>query len=358
MNERSATPPLARPRPFLDALQAYVPGEQPGAGFIKLNTNEFPYPAAPEVLEAIRREASDLVRVYPNPTCEPLRAALARRHGVEPDQVLVGNGSDEVLRLLAHAWLDRDRTLSIVEPTYTLYEVLAAQFEGRVHVHPLEGQTGLPESLFRGGWDLCLLPVPNPPLGTVFPEADLRRLMQMAGLVVLDAAYADFADHCDFIPWIAQAPNLVVTRTFSKSHGLAGMRVGYAVGPRRVIEDLHKLRDSYNVNRISQAAALGALAADAYYRTRAREIVESREGLSGELRALGFDVPPSRGNFVFARHPRAAEVFAALRARRILVRHFNRPGLQDGLRITIGTPEENAALLDALRAIRSDGLPV
>jgi histidinol-phosphate aminotransferase len=336
-------------RPFMDALEAYVPGEQPsGGGWVKLNTNEFPYPAAPEVIEAIRREAADTVRVYPDPTARRLREALAARHGVHPEQILAGNGSDEILRLLAHAFLGAGRRLAVVRPTYTLYEVLAAMFEAQVDVHPLEDDEQLPESLFAQSWDACFLPVPNPPLGTVFPDEALERLAARGALLVLDGAYVDFSEGHEPLPLLERYPNVVLTRTFSKSAGLAGMRVGYMIGDRALIEAMHKLRDSYNVNRVSQAAALAAVAAGDYYAARAREIVHSRRALTGELRERGFHVHESRGNFVFARHPRAPQIYEELKERRILVRYFRHSGLEDGMRITIGTHEENRALVEAL----------
>ena len=351
----TARPPITS-RPFLESLEAYVPGEQPGGGFIKLNTNEFPYPAAPEVVEAIAQEAADTVRIYPDPTATALREALGVRHGVDPDRIIVGNGSDEILRLLAHAWLDRGRRLAIVDPTYTLYEVLAAQFEAQVAVHPLVDGERLPESLFTEDWAACFLPVPNPPLGTVFPDADLLRLAACSGLLVLDGAYIDFASGHEPLAWLDEHPNLVVTRSFSKSYGLAGLRVGYAVARRALIETLHKLRDSYNVNRISQAAATAAVKAADYYRRYAERIVAARERLADDLRKRGFVVPPSQGNFLFARHPKAPEIFQALKVRRILVRYFTQPNLADGLRITIGTDEEVATLIASLDALREVGI--
>lgn len=355
MTTQATTTPT--PRPFLEGLAAYVPGEQPReAGFIKLNTNEFPYPAAPEVLEAIRREAADSVRVYPDPLCTALRKGLAGRYGVEPGQVLVGNGSDEILRYLAHAFLGPGRRLAVVEPTYTLYQVLAAQFEAETAIHPLVGAERLPESLFTAEWDACFLPVPNPPIGTLFTHEELSRLAGTGRLVVLDGAYIDFAPGYDPTVYLKAYPNVVLTGTFSKSFGLAGMRVGYMIGRPELIATMHKLRDSYNVNRISQAAALGALAGAGHYRAKCDEIIASRASLTRELEERGFRVPASRGNFIFARHPKAPVLYEALKARKILVRYFTHSGLEGGVRITIGTPEENRALVGVLDALAAEGL--
>ena len=344
------------PREFVETIKPYVPGEQPrGSGIIKLNTNEFPYPPAPEVLEAIRREATETVRLYPEPTCAKLREALAPRHGVKPEQITVGNGSDELLRLLAHAYLGDRRKLGIVQPTYTLFEVLAAQFGAEVMVFPLDHGERLPGGLIAAPWDACFLPSPNPPLGTAFPLDDLRRLAEKGRLVVLDGAYIDFAEEQDQEELIEAYPNVVLTRSFSKGWGLAGLRLGYAVGDARMIETINKLRDIYNVNRITQAAGLAALGASAYYKERRRELIAERERLAAELGRRRFRVHPSQANFLFARHPRAAELYRTLKDRKILVRHFNHSGLQGGVRITVGTPEENKALLYALDAILPEG---
>jgi histidinol-phosphate aminotransferase len=342
---------LPPPRPELAGLEPYVPGEQPAdPKTVKLNTNEFPYPAAPEVIEALRRETGDRVRVYPNPTAEPLRRRLAERHGVTPERVIVGNGSDEILRLIVHAFGGPGRTLAIVEPTYSLFPVLAEQFATPLRTHALGGGTELPEGLFEDAADLCLLPTPNPPLGTAWDTATLERLAAKRWLLALDGAYVDFAGEDAARPLIDRYPNVLLTRTFSKSAGLAGMRVGYAIGDARAIDALNRLRDSYNVNRMSQAAAMGALEGWAYYRRKCDEIVESRRRLAEELTARGWRVHPSAGNFVFARHRDVKGICAGLKARGVLVRYFKRPGLDDGVRITIGTPAEIDALLGALDA--------
>ena len=344
-------PPL--PRAFVTELASYVPGEQPTEpGYIKLNTNEFPYAAPKGVKAAIVREAADSVRVYPNPASAPLRAALAARHGVTPQQVLVGNGSDEILRLLAHAFLGAGRKLAVVRPSYTLYDVLAAQFEAEVAVHPLDGGEILPDSLYQEPWDACFLPVPNPPLGTQFAEDALRALAALGRILVLDGAYVDFTTQAhEPIAWLPQYPNLIVTRTFSKSFGLAGMRVGYTVAHPAIIDWLDRLRDSYNINRISQSAALAALEASDYYKARCAEIIASRTLLTAQLSSRGYRVHASQGNFVFARHKHAQAIYEKLKERKILVRYFAHSGLEDGLRITIGTPEELTALVAALDQI-------
>ena len=345
------------PHPHIAALEPYVPGEQPhGDGWVKMNTNEFPYPAAAGVVEAIRREAADSIRIYPDPVCTLLREILAEHHGVEPDRILVGNGSDEILRMLFHAFVGQGRRVAIVRPTYTLFEVLAGMFAADIQNHELAPEhERLPESLFDEKWDACFLPLPNPPLGSVFPDGDLDRLVGTGRMIILDGAYQDFSEYADPLERHADRPNVVFTRTFSKSYGLAGLRVGYGIAVAEVITDLHRIRDSYNVNRVSQAAALAALEASGYYRERCDQIMKSRRQLAQDLTALGFRVHPGQANFLFARHPRAEMIFRELKGQKILVRYFDQAGLKDGVRITIGGPKENQALVDALKSMDLNG---
>lgn len=337
------------PQPFLRRLEAYTPGEQPtDAGTIKLNTNEFPYPPAPEVIEAIRREAGNLLRRYPSPRCEKLRERLAARHRVDPGQIFVGNGSDEVLRLLIQAYGGPGRTVASLEPSYSLYATLVQIANGNYQGYKLDGLTGWPRDLTAEAWDVFLLCVPNPPIGVVYPFDKVSNLSKGSGLLVLDEAYIEFADEISPEYLAFEAPNVVRTRTFSKAFALAGLRVGYAVGPREVVEQLSRIADSYNVNRISQAAAVAALEAEAYYAARLDEMRVNRGWLGAQLEGRNFEVRPSQGNFVFALHPRARELYEGLKRRGILVRHFNRPPLDRGLRISIGTMEELQRLMSGI----------
>jgi len=343
------------PRKVVQKLEAYVPGEQPKVwDIVKLNTNEFPYPPAPEVLEAIRAEATEAVRRYPNPTSQPLRQVLAHQCGFAEENILVGNGSDENLRLLAQAYLEPGDALAVVDPTYSLYPVLAAMFEGRLSVHPVDSYGRLPRNLFQVSPRMFMIANPNPPIGTLFSEQDLRELADRhpQSLLVIDEAYVAFSPN-DCLKLARECANVVVTRTFSKSYGMAGMRVGYVVAHRQVIETLDKIRDSYNVNRVSQAAAIAAIGAQDYYDERCRQIIATRDSLRQEMIALGYDVPASAGNFIFARSGDGRSLMEALRDRNILVRYFDLPGLRDGVRITIGTEEETARLLEALKGLRA-----
>jgi len=337
------------PRPSLRAFRAYQPGEQPSdPATLKLNTNEFPYAPAPAVLEAIRQEAAESIRLYPSPRCDRLRASLAALHGVEAGRVLVTNGSDEALRLIMHAYAAPGRMIATTWPTYSLYPTLALAFETPLSSIELTGLERLPEELFSLSWEALFLSSPNPPLGTFFPLEAVRRLAAPGGLLVLDLAYADFADEPDRYDPLLKLENVITVCTFSKAYGLAGLRLGYAVGGAEAIGLLSALADSYNVNRISQAAGLAALASAAYYAPLIREIRRERSRLTAALTDRGFRVPPSQANFIFAFHPAAREVQQRLRRRRVLVRHFDDGALAGGLRISIGTPEQHERLLAAL----------
>lgn len=339
--------------PWIARLEAYIPGEQPREpGFIKLNTNESPYPPAPEVLDAVRRSAEEaLFNKYPDPASCALRAALARQNGVRPEQVLVGNGSDEVLRLICHTFLDpgRDR-IGMVHPTYSLYRTLAALFGCEsVSWDPEAPDYAIPAGVKTAPVRIVFLANPNPPIGTWWPVAALADLAAADPdrLLVIDEAYVDFAEG-DALEVMRNHPNVLISRTFSKSYSLAGLRVGYVIAGEELIAQMDKARDSYNVNRVSQAAALAAVGAGQYYLEKCAVIRADRAYLTGQLRARGFEVPESQGNFVFARRQGAAGLYQKLKELKILVRYFSDPALADGVRITVGTREEVDALLRAI----------
>lgn len=349
--------PALRLRPFLDSLEAYTPGEQlAGHGIVKLNTNENPYPPDPAVLAEIASAAGRL-HLYPNPTCQPLRRALAAYHTLSIDQVLVGNGSDEILRLLIQAFIAPDKAIAVVEPSYSLYPVLSAWYEGTTTVYPLRNRQELPEELFGAPEPILLLPNPNPPLGTLFTRQEIARLCEERAdrLVVIDEAYVDFATR-DAVPLLGEYANLAITRTFSKSFSLAGARVGYVLASVELIAALMKIKDSYNVNLLSQVAAGAAIAAYPTMRANAGKIVAERVRTTEALRGLGYEVPESQGNFVFAIHPEARQHFEALRAVKILVRYFDAPLLRDGMRISIGMPEQMDRVIEVLtKAVKKPG---
>ncbi|GAB4313575.1 MAG: histidinol-phosphate transaminase [Candidatus Sumerlaeia bacterium] len=356
-HEHNNTGPRARRA--LDGLSAYKPGEQPqgGGSFVKLNTNENPYPPPPAVMRALKTIAPERLARYPDPQCLKLRERLAGRlgAGLGPQNILAGNGSDEILRYICNAYLERGQTVAMLEPTYSLYEVLAAMFEGRVRRFAVRADGRLPEGLVRARAKIVFLANPNPPLGEFYAEPQVRRLIEHdpGRLVVLDEAYVDFAPR-HFANLVLEYPNLLVVRTFSKSCMMAGVRLGWAVGPAALLDPLFKIKDSYNVNLLTQVAGLAALGAQRYLERLNARVVRDRQWLRGELLRRGFDVPESQANFVFARREGAGQLYEALRARRIFVRWFDRPGLSDGLRISIGTRPALQTLLRAIDAILAE----
>jgi histidinol-phosphate aminotransferase len=329
----------------------YVPGEQPpdGERWIKLNTNESPLPPAPGVAAAVAG-AVEALRRYPDPRGEPLRSAIAAHHGVSRDQVVLGNGADQVLEACFRAFAEPGDTVVLTRPTYSLLPMLAQLGAVRVEsVDLVDGET-LPEALATTPGALRVLCNPNSPTGSWVPPSTLEGCLGgSAGPVVIDEAYCDFAP-ASCIPLLGAHPDWLVVRTFAKSHALAGLRVGYAVGHPELIADLFSVLESYPVDRLALAAAAAALADPGHHRRIVDQVRAERDQLSRSLRRAGWDVGASQANFVLARPPGgdAAGVAAELREERILVRHF-RDGLHDDrLRISVGTPEENRALLVAL----------
>lgn len=358
-----------RVRPLVRALHAYVPGEQPRIrGLIKLNTNENPYPPSPKVLAAVKAATDGRLRLYPNPTAEALRARLAKLHGCGPENIIVGNGSDELLAMAVRCFVEprgasSPGSVSRVQyftPSYSLYPVLAAAHGAEAYEVPLRPDFGLPTlaELRRGGrWDadaaLTLVTTPNAPSGRGYGNDELRSLCRASrGVVVLDEAYVDFADE-HALPLAREMSHVLVARTFSKAYSLCFQRVGYLVGDPLLVGALHKIRDSYNVNGLGQVAAEATLENLGYYRANFRRVRRTREGLTRALRGLGFEVFPSQTNFLLVVPPLlpAREWLERLRDRRVLVRWFSTPGIDRFLRITVGTEGEAEALLAAVRAI-------
>jgi len=356
-------------RPLVRRLHAYVPGEQPKIkGLIKLNTNENPYPPSPKVLRAIVAGTDARLRLYPNPTSERLRENLAALHGCAPDQIIVGNGSDELLALATRAFVEpvargvaRSRsTVQYFTPSYSLYPVLADIHGARRNAVPLTKTFDLPgvAALRRSGvWNpkaaLTLVTTPNAPSGRGYTVRALDALCRAHdGVVVLDEAYVDFAEE-HAMKLARRHPHVLVARTFSKAYSLCFQRVGYFVGHPELIAALDKVRDSYNVNGLGQIAAEASLRDLPYYRRNFRRIVATRQRLSRTLTTLGFRVHPSQTNFILVTPPGppASEWLQLLRDRRVLVRWFSAPEVRDSLRITIGTDDEVDALVAAVRMI-------
>ncbi len=370
-------------RPLVRGLHPYIYGEQPKIkGLIKLNTNENPYPPSPKVLAAVKAAVDGRLRLYPNPTAQVLREKLAKLHGCHADNIIVGNGSDELLALATRAFVEpvseggvprrpnqrkwearRARPSEIIQyftPSYSLYPVLADIHGARKNPVPLKPDFSLPglADLKHGRvwkFDVALTYVttPNAPSGRGYSTKELEKLCAaQKGVVILDEAYVDFAEE-NAMRLALKYPHVIAARTFSKAYSLCFQRVGYFVGHHDLIAALHKIRDSYNVNGLGQAAAVASLNDPPYYRVNFKKIIATREWLARELTKLGFRAFPSRTNFLLAQPPRFAahEWQRQLRGQRILVRWFNLPEVKKYLRITIGTPAEVETLVKAARKI-------
>ncbi len=367
-------------RSLVRKITPYVPGEQPKIkDLVKLNTNENPYPPSPAVLEKVKAAVDGRFRLYPNPTAEPLRVKLAALHRCKPEQIIVGNGSDELLALAIRAFVDpttgRDHTVQSWErrttvqfftPSYSLYPVLAGIHGSRPGGFPLEADFDFPgtKALKKSrGWDchaaLTFITTPNAPSGKGYTTNQLKEIcLLMHGVVVLDEAYVDFSKQ-NAMSLALKCPNVLVARTFSKAYSLCFQRVGYMVGPEPLISALHKIRDSYNVNGLGQIAAEATLDDLGYYRNNFARIIKTRDALSAELASLGFKVTESQTNFLLVHPPghTAEEWLGLLRAQKILVRWFSDPTISHYLRITIGNEEETEKLLRAVRLILGGKAP-
>ena len=343
-----------RVNPLIEKLSPYIPGEQPqGERFIKLNTNENPYPPAPEVTQALADAVQNWpLQKYPDPMAVSLRNTVAESCGLHADQVFAGNGSDEVLRLIFQVFLDgsEQEKVGMLEPTYSLYSTLAEMVGAPVMKFPTAWPNHcFPEEALEAPVKVFFLANPNPPLGVQYGEDLLERLASFDPnrLIVIDEAYVAFTP-LNALAVMKRHENVMITRTFSKSYSLAGIRVGLALARPEIIAQLNKAKDSYNLNALSQIAAEAAWRAEGYYAGCSREIVDNRQFLAEELRGRGFEVPDSRGNFVFAKRAKAEELYQALKREKILVRWFSSPSLREGVRITIGTREELMELLAAI----------
>lgn len=329
-------------------LEEYVPGEQPRAkSVVKLNTNENPYPPSPKCRAALRAFDYARLRRYPDPNCSELCAEIARLNGTTPERVFVGNGSDEILALAAKCFVEDDESIGSLDPSYSLYKTLAAIRNVK--------WTGLDVT---ASTSLFLLTNPNAPTGEFREPSEIAAFAKkFRGVVIVDEAYGDFARaNCMSLATAEANRNLIAMRTFSKSYSLAGLRVGYCVGPRDLIRAMYKVKDSYNVDALAQTVALAAIRDQDWMRKNAAKVIRSRTRLSAALEKRGWDVLPSEANFVFARPPataKAADIFARLRERNIFVRYFPGPKTGDRLRVTVGTEPEMKTLLKALDELNS-----
>jgi histidinol-phosphate aminotransferase len=339
------------------SLSPYVPGEQPKRdGIVKLNTNENPYAPSPRVLAAISA-ATDRLRLYPDPRAAVLCETIAARYGVAPEQVFVGNGSDEVLAHTFQAVLKHEAPLLFPDITYSFYPVYCRLFGVKYEEVPLDAAMRVQIADFRRACSAILLPNPNAPTGIALARKEIEALLaeHPDQLVVLDEAYVDFGAE-SAVPLVARHDNLLIVQTLSKSRALAGLRVGFAIGQRPLIEALERVKGSFNSYPLDCLAIAGAVAAlkdDAWFEETRARIIANRESLGRALTDLGFEVIPSVANFVFARHPsrRGADLAAELRERGVLVRHFKKPRIEDFLRITVGTEEQCSRLIAVLRGL-------
>lgn len=344
---------------IVHTLTPYVPGEQPKLNnLIKLNTNENPYGPSPKVLEALKAEATDTLRLYPDPNSDKLKAAIAQYHGLESCNVFVGNGSDEVLAHVFQALLKHDLPLLFPDITYSFYPVYCGLYGIEYQTIPLDQNFNINLNDYAQPNGGVIFPNPNAPTGIPLGLDAIKAFLasQTESVVVIDEAYVDFGTD-SAASLIKQYPNLVVTHTLSKARSLAGLRVGFALGHPDLIEALIRVKDSFNsypIDRFAETGAIAAMQDIAYFEETRQKVIASRTFLTQAMQALGFNVLPSGANFIFAQHPQhdAAQLSAQLRERNIIIRHFKRPErIAQFMRITIGTQQECASLIAALKEI-------
>jgi len=342
-------------RPNIAAMKGYVPGEQLNdPDIVKLNTNENPYPPSPRVFEAIQAACTgDRLRKYPEPLGDTFRATAASVLGTSPDSILIGNGSDDILTILTRAFVPESGLIASPTPSYILYRNLAEIQGARFEAVPFDANWRLRVEDWPRDADLSFVPNPNSPSGTLLPPDIVRALASRVAPqpLVLDEAYADFAES-NGLGLLAEAPNLIITRTLSKSYSLAGIRFGFAIARPEVIRELAKVKDSYNCDVLSLAAATAAIADHDYFTAVKAKILATREAMRPALTALGFEVTSSAANFLWCRRSDRPlkPIYEALKQRKVLVRYMNYDGY-DGLRISVGTDAEIDRLLSELRAI-------
>jgi histidinol-phosphate aminotransferase len=340
-------------RRSIEQMTAYEPGFQPKEpGYVKLNTNENPYPPSPLVIRAIRNACADGLRKYPDPMADRFRTEAARVLGTRPDRLLCVNGSDELLSIAVRSFCSEGDAVAFPRPTYALYDTLALAQGARPVAVDFPDDFSLPDALADTGAKLTLVANPNAPTGTFVPPRRVGELAgALSGVLLVDEAYVDFAeDNC--LDLVEAHDNVIIARTLSKSYSLAGLRFGFAVAQEPLVEGMLKLKDSYNVDSLSVAGAAAAIADQAWMKQNVQRIRATRARLTAELEAMGFGCLPSQANFVLARVPEGRDARALYRGlfdRKILVRYFNAPRLDDCLRASVGTEEETDALLAALR---------
>lgn len=344
-------------RAAIDEMTGYTPGEQPkpGTPIIKLNTNENPYPPSPDAIAVLRNLDSEWLRRYPDPFAKSFCSAVSDALGVPADWMIVGNGSDELLNVIVRSTAEgSDRTVVYPMPSYVLYRTLAAMQPAKTVEIPYPSDYSLPiDALVKANGAVTFIASPNSPSGHLVPLEDLRSLArQVAGIVVIDEAYVDFAEY-SALPLVQEFENVIILRTLSKGYSLAGLRMGFGVANPKLLAGLFKVKDSYNIDAIATAVGTAAMRDQAYKNACAEKVKASRTKLTIELKNLGFTVLDSQGNFVLATPTgaNAEQLYLGLKNQGILVRYFKQPGLEDKLRITVGTDEQNQILIEALIAL-------
>ncbi len=342
----------------LSALDPYTPGEQPqGKKYIKLNTNESPFPPSPWVVEAVNIQEVENLRLYSDPSVAKLCSTIASHYNLEPENVICGNGSDELLSFAIRAFCDKDCALACPDITYGFYKVWCKLWGVPNHVIPLQEDFSINTAEYEHLGETILIANPNAPTGKALSRAQIEKILQTNpdSVVIIDEAYIDFGgESC--VPLIAKYPNLLVVQTYSKSRSLAGARLGFALGQKALIADLNRIKYSfnpYNINRLTMVAGIAAMLDGDYFKKCTQSIIKSRAWTSEQLRGLGFTVLDSLTNFVFAKTDEmpGGELYEALKKAGILVRHFDSPRTRDWLRITIGSQGEMESLIAAIRQI-------
>lgn len=344
--------------PGIRGLKAYVPGEQPqGGGWIKLNTNECPYPPSSQALQRIAEATDERLRLYPDPDGTALRQSIATHFDLTPAHVFLGNGSDEVLGHVFLGLLRHGRPILFPDITYSFYPVYCGLYGIEFERVPLDADFCVRTDGYRRPHGGIVLPNPNAPTGMALPLSGIERLLQQSPdtVLVVDEAYVDFGAQ-SAVGLVARYPNLLVVQTLSKSRALAGLRVGFALGDPGLIQGLDRVKNSFNsypMDRLALAGAQAAIEDVEHFERITRMVIESREWLMAQLQAMGFECLPSSANFLFARHPAhpARTLLAALRERRILVRHFDQDRIREHLRISVGTQSECERLVQALEEV-------
>ena len=342
-------------RSNIEAMAGYTPGEQINdPEILKLNTNENPYPPSPKVFEAIQAALNaNSLRKYPQPWGNSFRHAASQALDIDPDSIIIGNGSDDILTILTRTFVREGATIVSPTPSYTLYRTLAEIQNAKFVAVPFTSDWKLPDRWPEPDADLTFLPNPNSPSGTLLSHAEISRLTeQLQGPLVLDEAYVLFAERSG-LPLLHDHDNIIITRSLSKSHALAGIRFGFGIAKPEIVREMVKVKDSYNCDVLSLAAATAAIADAGYYDDIRDRVIASREQLANELEQLGFEVTPGQANFVWCRHPGGEHQRIAdqLKAKKILIRYMSYPVYGDGLRITVGTLVEMDRFITTLKAI-------